>query len=306
MIHFYNKRKIFFIISGTLFLIGLVAIILYGVQLDIQFKGGAVLKYDFEGDINADAVAETASTVLNRSVNAQIMQDIATNEKRVVLTLAGDLGMESTVQDTLDSALKEKFPDNKLALSESSVVEPFFGKRFLTNGIIAIVLSGILIVLYVWYSFRKIGGLSAGVMALAALCHDLIIVFLTFVIFRIPIGDSFIAVALSILGYSINDTIVVYDRIRENKRIRGDKMPLEDLVDLSISQSLSRSINTNICVTISVALIYVFAFGYGIDSIQSFALPMAVGSISGCYSTICIAGPLWVMWKKHKEKLKAA
>ncbi|MDF2685135.1 MAG: protein-export rane protein SecF [Clostridia bacterium] len=305
MIHFYRKKKIFFIFSGILFLIGIAAIIINGVNLDIQFKGGAVLKYFYQGEINPDLVAEKAGNVLDRIVSASEIEDIATGEKRLVLSLAGEYGMESSEQGMLDAALKEEFPDAGLELSESSVVEPFFGKRFLRNGIIAIVLSCILIVLYVWFSFRKIGGLSAGVMALVALFHDLLIVFFTYVIFQIPIGDSFIAVALSILGYSINDTIVVYDRIRENSRIR-DKMPLEDLVDLSISQSLTRSINTNICVTVAVAMIYIFAFGYGIDSIQSFALPMAVGSISGCYSTICIAGPLWVMWKKHKQNKIAA
>jgi preprotein translocase SecF subunit len=112
-------------------------------------------------------------------------------------------------------------------------------------------------------------------------------------------------VALSILGYSINDTIVIYDRIRENKRIRGDKMPLEDLVDLSISQSLSRSINTNIAVFISITIVFIFAQIYDIEAIKEFALPMMFGTVSGCYSTICIAGPLWTMWKNHRIKKDA-
>jgi preprotein translocase SecF subunit len=187
------------------------------------------------------------------------------------------------------------------------MVEPFFGRKFLTNGIIALVLSSVLIVLYVWVRFSKISGLAAGVMALVALFHDVMVVFFTCIIFKIPIGDSFIAVALTIIGYSINDTIVIYDRIRENARI-DRKMPVDQLVNKSITQSLTRSINTNLCVFVSIALVYVFALIGGIESIQSFALPMAIGSISGCYSTICIAGPLWAMWKKRKEKrrLRAA
>jgi len=106
-------------------------------------------------------------------------------------------------------------------------------------------------------------------------------------------------VALSIIGYSINDTIVIYDRIRENSKIYQG-FPVEQITDLSISQSMMRSVNTNISVMISVSLVYILAFAHSIDSIMSFALPMAVGAISGCYSTICIAGPLWVMWKKKK------
>ena len=143
------------------------------------------------------------------------------------------------------------------------------------------------------------GGLSAGVMAVVALVHDVLVVFFTCVIFKIPIGSSFVAVALSIIGYSINDTIVIYDRIRENSKTFVG-FPVDTITDLSITQSMMRSVNTNVSVMISVSLVYILAFSHGIDSIQSFALPMAVGSISGCYSTICIAGPLWVMWKKRK------
>ena len=172
----------------------------------------------------------------------------------------------------------------------------------MNRGLFGIALAAVLVVIYVWIRFKRISGLSAGVMALVALTHDLLVVFFTFVIFRIPLGDSFIAVALTILGYSINDTIVIYDRIRENSRIEA-KLPVETMVNKSISQSLTRSIYTNIAVFISVALVYIFAVGYGIDSIKSFALPMAIGAVSGCYSTICIAGPLWVMWQKHKKNL---
>ena len=180
------------------------------------------------------------------------------------------------------------------------MVEPFFGKKFLTDGIIAIVLSSILVMVYVWIRFSRMGGLSAGVMALVALFHDVLVVFFTCVIFKIPIGDSFVAVTLSIIGYSVNDTIVIYDRIRENTKLHP-KLPVDTLTDLSISQSIMRSVNTNVAVLLSVSLVYVLAHINSIDSIQSFALPMAIGSISGCYSTICIAGPLWVTWKKRKN-----
>jgi preprotein translocase SecF subunit len=179
------------------------------------------------------------------------------------------------------------------------MVEPFFGQRFLRNGIISILLAGALVLCYVWIRFKMMGGLSAGAMAIVALIHDVLVVFFVCVIFKIPIGESFVAVALSIIGYSINDTIVIYDRIRENAKTYIG-YPLEAVTDLSITQSMMRSINTNVAVMLSVSLVYFLAMGNGITSIMSFALPMAVGSISGCYSTICIAGPLWVMWKKKK------
>ncbi len=300
IIEFYKKRWVFFSISLAIMLIGIITVFVQGVQLDIQFKGGALLKYSYEGEMDADAAADVATTLLNRPVSTQLTSDIATDEKRLIINIAGNYGLDAKDQESFDSALKEKFPDAKLNLSSSSMVEPFFGKKFLTDGIIAIVLSSILVMVYVWIRFSRMGGLSAGVMALVALFHDVLVVFFTCVIFKIPIGDSFVAVTLSIIGYSVNDTIVIYDRIRENTKLHP-KLPVETLTDLSISQSIMRSVNTNVAVLLSVSLVYILAHINSIDSIQSFALPMAIGSISGCYSTICIAGPLWVTWKKRKN-----
>ncbi|HOB19832.1 MAG TPA: protein translocase subunit SecF [Candidatus Atribacteria bacterium] len=303
IIRFYENRWIYFAISLTLFLVGIAMIFVNGVQLDIQFKGGAILKYNYVGDINEDRATDIAEEVTGRVVTTQITSDLATDEKRLVLNIAGNQGLDAKVQSELDDALKAEFPDAGLKLSESSMVEPFFGHRFLRNGIIAILLASFFVVVYVWIRFRRIGGLSAGLMALVALFHDLLVVFFTCVIFGIPIGDSFVAVALTIIGYSINDTIVIYDRIRENFK-KYPRQPIEWVTNLSISQSMMRSVNTNLCVTLSVAIVYVLAFANSIESIQGFALPMAIGSISGCYSTICISGPLWVMWKKHKAAKK--
>jgi len=301
IINFYKRRWIFFAISLTILLVGIIMSFVNGIQLDIQFKGGTIIKYNYTGTLDADKAADVASDIIKRAVSTQITTDLATGENRLVINVAGNEGLDAKVLKSLDDTLKENFPDTNLRLSESSMVEPFFGRRFLLNGITAILLASFFVVIYVWIRFRRIGGLSAGIMALVALLHDLIVVFATYVIFRIPIGDSFIAVALTIIGYSINDTIVIYDRIRENRKIYP-KLPIDTVTDLSISQSMTRSINTNAAVLISVSMVYILALSNSIDAIQSFALPMAVGAISGCYSTICIAGPLWVMWKKRKPQ----
>jgi preprotein translocase SecF subunit len=299
IIHFYSKRKIFFAISLSIMVIGLIFSFTKGVILDIQFKGGALLKYTFDGSVDADEAADLATKQLGRPVTTQITSDLATGEDRIVFNIAGEYGLDAKDQQAFDNALKEKFPDANLELSDSLMVEKFFGDKFLRDGIISILLAAVLVMCYVWIRFKKMGGLSAGVMALVALLHDVLVVFFTCVIFGLPIGDSFIAVALSIIGYSINDTIVIYDRIRENSKTYRD-YSVDTITDLSITQSMMRSINTNVAVMISVSLVYILAVANSIDSIQAFALPMAVGSISGCYSTICIAGPLWVMWKKRK------
>ena len=299
IIHFYEKRKIFFAISISIFVIGIIALFINGVQLDIQFKGGALLKYTYTDTVDEYVAGDIVSGVLGRPVTTQLTEDITTGDQKIIFNIAGKSGVDVKDQQLFDDELKQRFPESNLNLSEASMVEPFFGQRFLRRGMLSILIAGILVMLYVWIRFKMMGGLSAGAMALVALLHDVLVVFFTCVIFKIPIGDSFVAVALSIIGYSINDTIVIYDRIRENSNTYVG-IEIETLTNLSITQSMMRSVMTNVAVIISVSIVYLLAFTNGIDSIQSFALPMAIGSISGCYSTICIAGPLWVMWKKRK------
>ncbi len=309
VIRFYEKRWLFFIISSLLLLAGFVALALNGVQLDIQFKGGAIVQYACVGGIDAARASDAATRALGQPADAQMTRGLLGGGQKLVLSLSGNASLNDADRQKLDAALAAEFPDAGLSLAETSVVEPFFGRKFMQNGMLAIGLAAALIVLYVWYSFRKISGLSAGVTALAALLHDLLMVFFTCVAFRIPIGESFVAVALTVIGYSINDTIVIFDRVRENAQAAG-KLTAGELVNMSVTQSLGRSVCTNLCVFISVLMIYAFALGGGIDSIQRFALPMVVGTVSGCYSTVCIAAPLWAMWRmrerKAKRKLSAA
>ena len=299
IIKFYEKRKIYIAISISIFIIGIIAMFVNGVQLDIQFKGGALLKYTYTGTIDEYAAGDIVSGTLGRPVTTQLTEDLGTGDQKIIFNIAGKSGVDAKDQQKFDTELRQRFPENNLDLSESSMVEPFFGRQFLRKGILSILIAGFLVMLYVWVRFKMMGGLSAGVMALIALLHDVLVVFFTCVIFKIPIGDSFVAVALSIIGYSINDTIVIYDRIRENSKTYVG-FDVETITNLSISQSMMRSVMTSVAVIISVTIVYFLAFYNGIDSIQSFALPMAIGSVSGCYSTICIAGPLWVMWKKKK------
>lgn len=295
MIHFYKNRKIYFAISTIIMLIGIAALFINGVDLSIQFKGGAIIKYSYTGEIDAELAKDKVTEILNRNTEVQLTDDLATRSKKLVLNLSGDSGLEAGDQDKLDYELKQAFPDANLTLAESNVVEPFIGKRFLINGLTAIALTSLFIILYVRFRFKKISGMSAGVIGLIALAHDVLVVFFSFIIFKMPINDSFIAVTLTIIGYSINDTIVIYDRIRENQPYYVKK-PFEELVDDSINQTLSRSINTSVATGVSILIVCILAYIYNIDSIKTFAIPMFIGIISGCYSTVCLAGPMMVMW----------
>lgn len=306
---FFKNRKVYYIVSSCIIIVGIIMTLINGVILDITFKGGTILKYAMSETIELepnDAANLAAQTLNGRDTKGQITTDFATGEKRLVLSMAGDSAMSNEDLHNVTEALIAKYPEQNFELDSTNNVSPYFGQKFLRNALIAIALSAVLIILYVWFSFRKIHGLSAGFMSLVALLHDVLVAFFTFTIFRIPIGDSFVAVALAILGYSINDTIVIFDRIRENTRISKSKQ-VEEIVDRSISQSFTRSLNTNIAVFASILILFIFAALNGLDSIVSFALPMAIGSVSGCYSTICIVGPLWTTWEKRKrDRLVAA
>ena len=299
---FYKNRRIFFGLSIIIIVAGIVASLVFGVNLDIEFKGGSILKYSFVGDIDLNDAENVIGEAIGQNVNCQITSSIADDSTDLVVNVSGDEALSPDGMAKLIAALQENYPENNFEFQNADLVSPFIGRELLQNGIIAILIASVLIVIYVWIRFRSMSGPSAGVMALVALLHDILIAFFVFVFVRAPINEALVAVVLTILGFSINDTIVIYDRIRENERLTKGKMPLSDLVDLSINQSLTRSINTSLCTFGAILVAYIFAVIYGIDSIKEFALPMMIGVISGTYSTIFLAGPLWVMWKTRNGR----
>ncbi len=306
MIDFYKNRWKYFALSGAFIVIGIIFLFINGLNLDVQFRGGTELNYKYtaDNDMPTSQVESLVGDTLGRSATVQTTVDIATGQKHIVITLAGNEGLSEADFGALDAALKSTFSEENLVLDATEVVEPLFGKQFLQNGIWALVISAVLIIFYVWFRFRRVSGLSAGTTGVIALIHDIIMVTIAFIIFRIPVGDSYIAVAMTILGYSINDTIVIYDRVRENSKL-NPKMPADEVLNLSTNQCLGRSLVTSLLVLMCIVVVYIFALVNNIESIKSFALPMAVGTIFGCYSSLCICGPLWAMWQNSKRK-KAA
>ena len=212
--------------------------------------------------------------------------------------------LDSSLQKTLDNLFKSKFADNKFKEIQINNVDPTVGKEFFIKCMVAVLVAVLLMIVYIAFRFKKVGGWLAGSTAIVALIHDVIMIYGTFVILKMPVNDFFIAGALLILGYSVNDTIVIYDRIRENKKKYGSKMKFDELVNLSINQSFIRTINTTVTTVLSIVVVLVVAYLNGVNSIISFMLPIMIGMISGTYSTICIAGPLWVILKNKKKSKK--
>ena len=301
IIPFYQKKYIFAIISGFVILSGIAGCFFYGVKLDTQFTGGAVLSYSVSEQADTGKIQEAIEKQTKRPVTVQIKEDNMTGLKRLSVTLAGNAGMSPEEQKSITDTINSTIGKNDAKLSETFVVEPYIGAKALKNAAAAIILSLIFIVVYVWIRFSVISGLSAGITAMIALVHDVLVVFFAFVLFQIPLNDAFVAVVLTIIGYSINDTIVIYDRIRENRK-HDSKMPVDTLVNVSTSQTLGRSINTSATTGICVLILMVASVYFHIESIMEFSLPMFFGILTGCYSSICVAGTLWAMWEKKKEK----
>ena len=299
---FYGKRKIYYIISAALILAGIVGLFINGIKLDITFSGGAKITYSYTGsEINATEVEALVKNTLNRDATVQNATGYQTDDVSLVISLAGTESLTTEEQDKLYEALNTKYPDNKIEQGSTTNVEAAIGNRFLRNGLIAIGLAAIFIIAYVSFRFSVVSGFTAEITALIALFHDIAFVFFVFVLFQIPINDGFIAVVLTILGYSVNDTLVIFDRIRENQKLSGNKMTPEELTNKSIQQSLTRTINTSLMSLVALILVLIFGAVKGLTSIVNFALPMMVGIISGCYSSSFLAPCLWCSIKRKSK-----
>jgi len=307
MIDFIGKRKYFFGLSIILILLGIVFLFINGLELDIQFQGGTLLKVEMPDDtFDADEIAVTVGNELNKAVTAQKMKTFnPDNAEEAIDMLMLKVSSKDALSDDeisqVINLLREKYNVKPDAQNQVQSVQPFIGQEMLKDGLLAAIISSVAIIFYVWWRYRIISGLSAAVMALVALFHDILIMFLIYPVFRIPVNESFIAAMLTILGYSVNDTIIVYDRIRENRKLYR-KADLKELVNMSTTQTLSRSINTTITTLTSVVCVYIFASVNNIQSLKEFTFPLIIGLVSGSYSSIFIASPLWEMWQTYRAK----
>lgn len=298
---FVGHLKTFLYISLAIMLVGVVMNVIFGTQMDVAFKGGTVIRYSYETAPDMDALSKTAKETLGSE--AAVAQDEINNTQVVTVTLPGEITMEQ--QQAFADAIEKDFESNKMENFSSNTLSASMGSKFFLRCIIALVIAAALLLLYVGFRFRKIGGFTAGATALLALLHDLLIVYFVFVIFRIQLNENLVAVMLTILGYSLNDTIVIFDRVRTNRRKMN--APLDEVVNTSIHQCLRRNLITSLTTSVAIASVLGVALVMHVDSIISFALPMLFGTLSGCYSSLVISAPLWAKWmdrREAKEKTK--
>lgn len=312
MIDLMGKKFFFFGLSLIILLTGVVFYFINGgIKLDIQFQGGTIMKIQMPDDkFDTTKAADIVKTSIGKTATVQKSSTYNADDKKnkihmLVLNIASKDTLTSDERSKVITDIKKEYNLKEDTQVTVNSIAPFIGEEIKKNAVYAVVLSSLLIILYVWWRFRALSGLSAGVMSIAALVHDVLIMFVVYIIFRIPLNDSFIAAMLTIIGYSMNDTIIIYDRIRENSRLLK-KTPIAELVNRSIVQTLNRSINTGIAALLSIITVYVFASLNNISAIKEFALPLIIGIASGCYSSIFIASPLYVLWMEAKSKKKVA
>lgn len=305
VIDFVGKKKIFFGISIGIIVLGIIFNFIFGTRLDIQFSGGATLTFSYTGEVDQNSLYDFIQEKTTDKITTSFSQDLMGNTgNNVSVQFSGNDSIETEIQKNLESDLQAKYPDNNFVCLEASSVDASMGFMFLLKCLAAVALASILMVIYVTIRFKKIGGLSAGVMALVALFHDVAMIYFMYVIFQMPIDSNFIAVVLMIIGYSLNDTIVIYDRVREQRRLMGRSTDIGTIFNVSCTKTIKRTIMTSVTTFAAILIVYIVATVFNIASVKGFALPMMIGVISGCYSSICIAGPLWVMWQNHKESKK--
>lgn len=297
---------------AAVILVGVVIACLFGVKLDINFKGGTVISYNYHyddangvADIDTEAVKTMVTEKLSADATVTKSSAIATDAYTLTVSLVKNESVDTAAMESLTEALQEKYADNKVTLYSSTSVSPSLAGVFFLKSLAAVLLTGILVVIYVGIRFRKIGGITAGLTSLAALMLDVLVSFFICVIFRLQVDSNYIAVVLTILGYSLNDTIVVYDSVREFKRLEP-QLTTAQLVNKSLNRVKVRNLVTTTTTVLAVGTIIVVAELYGLASLRTFAIPMAFGLLSGCVSSLFVSAPLWVLWRNKLDAKKTA
>ncbi len=386
--NFCGKKKMILAIAIAVIVAFIVGLIVRGVNLSIDFKGGSEISYSYTGDIEANDVKDAVDDLIKSNVNVKLGKAIGDDDKSQIIIAytssetfdvstdysynysytgeitaddankAGELikGVATNIElsepaegtniltvkftketfsdnevealtaaltekfpgkeikfvdsvnkvhpNALTERLMEKFPDNNIDSPNVNNVSSSTAREALLKCLVAVIFAAIVIIIYIAIRFRKIGGWSAGLCSIFALCHDLVVAIAVSILFGFEFDKNTVAVLLTILGYSINNTIVIYDRIRENRSL-FPKATLSERINISCTQSLTRSIRTSITTISTMLIISIVVFVTGYHSLLSFSVPLMFGLISGTYSSIFVAPVTW-SWMKNRAKAKKA
>lgn len=300
---FVAKRKVFCTISGVLLALTVIFSFVLGVKVDIRFKGGSMLTYSYSGEIT-DADITSVKAAINAlgdvpEVNITTGVSFTGGLNTMVVSFASDEKMDDDKLNAINAAVEEALPENDVENIDTTNVSASSGTAFLISCIIAVGSAFILLTVYIAFRFQKIGGWKAGVISIICLLHDVVITYAVYVFAGMTLDSNFMAVILTLLGYSINNTIIIYDRLRENRSKYGTKLTDSQLVNLSINQTMPRSIITTATTVAAMASVSIVCALMGVTSILTFSIPLAIGMLVGFYSSVFLAGPLWI-WVQEK------
>lgn len=293
-----KNLKIFAIISAVCIIVGLVGIVLlpFGTNffsLDIDFAGGTSMQFDINQEVTPDINAEITSLFTETTgISPSSVQQTGDGTEVVIKSV----DIDTTQRADVIKAMQDKYnltDDEVLSIDN---INESIGKDMQKAAVAAALIAAVLMLIYITIRFEFTSGLAA----VTCLIHDLLVMLSVYILLGIPLNTNFIAAALTILGYSINASIIVFDRVRENAKF-ARKEPFNEICEKSIWQTVPRSINTTITTLIMIVLIYIL----GVDSIKNFTLPIIIGLISGAYSSTFLAAPLWSFYRRIFKKKKA-
>lgn len=282
-----EKTKIWFIISLSIMILGLVFVIKDGLNYGIEFKGGTLVQINMNKEFDKGDVEK----ILKKYTNDYTTNEARDNNNNIQLEIRSNSLKDDQIKPMFNE-IKAKYKLQDKDLLAQQRIGPSVGKELRSKAILSLIIANIAMLVYVGFRFEFKFGLAA----ILALVHDILITISVYAILQIPVNSSFIAAILTIVGYSINDTIVVFDRIRENRK-RNRKANEAEVANVSITQTMKRSINTSLTTLFTIVCVYIF-----VPSVREFALPLLIGIVCGTYSSIFIASPLWVVFTK-KDKI---
>ena len=300
---FCSKKKMILVIAICVIVALLAGALIRGVKFAIEFKGGTMLTYSYTGDLDIDAVDAEVEKLGDSNVNVRRGESLDSDGYQITISFTSNEGLNADGQHELTENLRAAFPDNELELFDSNDVSPSSGREFLLKCLLAMVFAAVIIIIYIAIRFSRIGGWSAGICSIFALCHDILVALAVSIICGFEFNSNIVAVILTILGYSINNTIVIYDRIRENRNLMP-KASLNELINVSCTQSLTRSIRTSITTIGTMLVITIVVLATGYKSLLSFSVPLMMGLISGTFSSLFVAPVTWSWWKNKSDAKK--
>ena len=302
-INFMKHRVVYFVISLVIIVAGFAGMIGYNatsgkaLNYSLEFVGGTSTTADFGENYTIEEIEDKIVPEVSKLTGDSAIQATTVDNSTNILIKTRTLSLDE--RQEMEDMLADKFDVDASTITSQSISSTVSGEMR-KDAVIAVIVSCLFMLLYIWFRFKDIRFASSAILALV---HDVLVVITAYALIRISVGSTFIAVVLTIVGYSINDTIVIFDRIRENMHGIKAQTPegLAEVANASLTQTLSRSINTSITTFIMVCLLFIL----GVASIREFALPLMVGLICGSYSSIFIATELWYIMKLHlgKDKL---